>query len=220
MAQYADLKLRKSPKLKVADSTSRWSGFRGHAYVPAAIQTAAERPGNLQYANDETPPPLSIGIWHLGAMNAGSALPAVALPSIHLPGITFDAGLIYLAVVAVGPERLDDSDWRRPDFRKMSLGLQASGLVTAVSGALGGVAAGMSSANLSLAYATGVTSRIVAMAAGAILIAVAFVPVALGHVLSLPDGVVAGILFYAACYFIVSGPSSRCLACCRRGALW
>jgi hypothetical protein len=43
MAQYTDLKSRKSPKLKVADSTSRWSGFRGHAYVPAAIETAAER---------------------------------------------------------------------------------------------------------------------------------------------------------------------------------
>ena len=159
----------------------------------------------------------ALGIWHFGAASTGVALPAIALPSIHLPGITFDAGLIYLAVVAalvnvvdelgvlIGTERLDDADWRRPDFRKMSLGLQASGLATAVSGALGGVAAGMSSANLSLAYATGVTSRIVAMAAGAILIAVAFVPVALGHVLSLPDAVVAGILFYAACYFIVSG---------------
>ena len=64
---------------------------------------------------------------------------------------------------------------------------------------------GMSSASLSLAYATGVTSRVVAMAAGAILIDVTFVPLALKHVLSLPDAVVAGILFYAACYFIVSG---------------
>ncbi|MCX7348768.1 MAG: hypothetical protein NTZ54_04330, partial [Alphaproteobacteria bacterium] len=30
-------------------------------------------------------------------------------------------------------------------------------------------------------------------------------PLALKHVLSLPDAVVAGILFYAACYFVVSG---------------
>ena len=43
------------------------------------------------------------------------------------------------------------------------------------------------------------------MAAGGLLMAVTFVPLALKHVLSLPDAVVAGILFYAACYFIVSG---------------
>ena len=157
------------------------------------------------------------GHWNLGATSPGFDVPTFALPSIHLPGFAFDPGLIYLAAVAalvnvvdelgvlIGTERLDDADWRRPDFTKMSLGLQASGLFTAVSGALGGMAVGMSSANLSLAYATGVTSRVIGMAVGAILVLVTFVPAALEHVLSLPDAVVAGILFYAACYFIVSG---------------
>ena len=41
-------------------------------------------------------------------------------------------------------------------------------LETCANTTLGGAAMGMSSANLSLAYATGVTSRAVAMAAGAI----------------------------------------------------
>jgi len=159
----------------------------------------------------------ALGVWHFGDTRAAIDVPVLALPSIHVPGITFNAGLIYLAVVAalvnvvdelgvlIGTERLDDADWRRPNFSRMSMGLQASGLGTAVSGALGGAAIGMSSANLSLAYATGVTSRVVGVAMGVILVAVTFVPVALKHVLSLPDAVVAGILFYAACYFIVSG---------------
>lgn len=159
----------------------------------------------------------ALGVWHFGDTRAAIEVPVLSLPSIHVPGITFSAGLIYLAVVAalvnvvdelgvlIGTERLDDADWRRPNFSRMSMGLQASGLGTAVSGALGGVALGMSSANLSLAYATGVTSRAVGVAMGAILVAVTFVPVALKHVLSLPDAVVAGILFYAACYFVVSG---------------
>lgn len=158
-----------------------------------------------------------LGVWQVGATNAALDGPAVALPAIHLPGFTFNIGLVYLAVVAalvnvvdelgvlIGTERLDDADWRRPNFTTMSKGLQASGLFTAISGVLGGTAMGMSSANLSLAYATGVTSRVVAMAAGVILIGVTFVPLALRHVLSLPDAVVAGILFYAACYFFVSG---------------
>ena len=157
------------------------------------------------------------GIWEFGKATSGLDVPTIAFPSIHLPGFHFDPALIYLAAVAalvnvvdelgvlIGTERLDDADWRRPDFEKMSRGLQFSGLFSAISGALGGVATGMSSSNLSLAYATGVTSRVVAMAVGAILVAVTFVPVALKHVLSLPDAVVAGILFYAACYFVVSG---------------
>lgn len=157
------------------------------------------------------------GLWPVAAAPTGFDVPTFALPSLHVPGFTFDAGLIYLAAVAalvnvvdelgvlIGTERLEDADWRRPDFRKMSLGLQSSGLATAVSGALGGVALGMSSANLSLAYATGVTSRAIGVAVGVILMLVTFVPAALEHVLSLPDAVVAGILFYAACYFIVSG---------------
>ncbi|PZF78377.1 hypothetical protein DK847_00710 [Aestuariivirga litoralis] len=159
----------------------------------------------------------ALGVWQPGDAKTGLDVPAFALPSIHLPGLTFDMGLVYLAVVAalvnvvdelgvlIGTERLDDADWRRPNFTTMSKGLQASGVFTALSGLLGGTAVGMSSANLTLAYATGVTSRAVAMAAGGLLMAVAFVPLALKHVLSLPDAVVAGILFYAACYFIVSG---------------
>lgn len=160
---------------------------------------------------------LALGAWDLSAAKPGLEVPLLALPSIHLPGFSFSIGLLYLAAVAalvnivdelgvlISTERLDDADWRRPDFSKMARGLQVCGLSTAVSGALGGSAIGMSSANLSLAYATGVTSRVVAMAAGAILIGMTFVPVALQHVLSLPDAVVAGILFFAASYFIVSG---------------
>jgi len=160
---------------------------------------------------------LVLGVWDLSAAKPALDVPLLSLPSIHLPGFSFSIGIFYLAAVAalvnvvdelgvlISTERLDDADWRRPDFSKMARGLQASGLSTAISGALGGSAIGMSSANLSLAYATGVTSRVVAMAAGAILIGMTFVPVALQHVLSLPDAVVAGILFFAACYFIVSG---------------
>jgi xanthine permease XanP len=160
---------------------------------------------------------LALGAWDLSAAKTELNVSAFSLPSIHVPGFSFSIGLLYLAAVAalvnvvdelgvlIGTERLEDADWRRSDISRVARGLQASGLSTAVSGALGGSAMGMSSANLSLAYATGVTSRVVAMAAGVILVGVTFIPVALKHVLSLPDAVVAGILFFAACYFIVSG---------------
>lgn len=140
-----------------------------------------------------------------------------AIPTLSFPGFEFDSGLILIAAVAalvnvvdelgvlIGTERLDDSDWRKPDFNKVTRGLQTSGLLTTLSGALGGVALGMSSANLSLAYATGVTSRVVAIATGGFLVAVAFLPFLLNVVLSMPNAVLAGLLFYSAAYFIVSG---------------
>lgn len=158
-----------------------------------------------------------VGIGHFNDPMPGPEVAAISLPNIHVPALRWDLGLIYLAIIAalvnivdelgvlIGSERLDDADWQRPDFGRLAKGLQSSGLFTAISGALGGAGLGMSSANLSLAYATGVTSRIVANAAGSLIVAAAFLPVLLHYVLSLADAVVAGLLFYAACHFIVSG---------------
>jgi xanthine permease XanP len=158
-----------------------------------------------------------VGIGHFNDPMPGPEVAAISLPNIHVPALRWDLGLIYLAIIAalvnivdelgvlIGSERLDDADWQRPDFGRLAKGLQSSGLFTAISGALGGAGLGMSSANLSLAYATGVTSRIVATAAGSLIVAAAFLPVLLHYVLSLADAVVAGLLFYAACHFIVSG---------------
>ena len=158
-----------------------------------------------------------VGIGHFNDPMPGPEVAAISLPNIHVPALRWDPGLIYLAIIAalvnivdelgvlIGSERLDDADWQRPDFGRLAKGLQSSGLFTAISGALGGAGLGMSSANLSLAYATGVTSRIVATAAGSLIVAAAFLPVLLHYVLSLADAVVAGLLFYAACHFIVSG---------------
>lgn len=158
-----------------------------------------------------------LDIGHFSAPMSGPAVSAIAVPNISLPLLSWEPELIFLAIIAamvnvvdelgvlIGSERLDDADWQRPDFRKLARGLQTSGLFTAISGALGGAGIGMSSANLSLAYATGVTSRIVATVAGGLIVVASFLPVILHYVLSLADAVVAGLLFYAACHFIVSG---------------
>jgi xanthine permease XanP len=155
--------------------------------------------------------------WYLANQDKYLSAPFFALPGLHFPGFTFSPGLIPIAAIAalvnvvdelgvlIGTERLEDADWRKPDFRKVSRGLQASGLFTTLSGLVGGVALGMSSANLSLAYATGVTSRVIAMVTGGVLALVAFLPFFLGILRTLPDSVLAGLLFYAAAYFVVSG---------------
>lgn len=155
--------------------------------------------------------------WHYDRVDNSLSQPLFSFPSFQLPSFQFDQGLILIAAMAalvnivdelgvlIGTERLDDADWRKPDFTKMSRGLQTCGFFSAVSGVLGGFALGMSSANLSLAYATGATSRVIAIAAGALLIVVAFMPKVLFLVTTMPDPVLAGVLFYSASYFIVSG---------------
>jgi hypothetical protein len=63
----------------------------------------------------------------------------------------------------------------------------------------------VSSANLGLAHATGVTAWRVGVAAGVVLMAAAFVPPIAGLIALTPAPVIGGILIYTASYLIVAG---------------
>lgn len=146
-----------------------------------------------------------------------TGLPLVSPPHPVLP--SFDVGLplitafVLLSIVSavddmgvlISTDRLDDADWSKPDMVKLSRGVSSLGFMSVVSGFLGGGFLGLSSTNIGLAFATGVTSRIVGVAAGLILIAVSFFPAVLAVVTAMPDAVIGGILAYAASYFIVAG---------------
>lgn len=144
-------------------------------------------------------------------------LPVVSPPHPVLPtfqiGLPLIAAFVLLSVVSavddmgvfISTDRLDDADWSKPDMVKLSRGVSSLGFMSVISGFLGGGFLGLSSTNIGLAFATGVTSRIVGVAAGLILIAVSFFPVVLAVVTAMPDAVIGGILAYAASYFIVAG---------------
>ena len=158
-----------------------------------------------------------IEYWNNSPLQSSINHSLFSLPSPQIPSFALDEGLILIAAMGailnvvgelgtlIGADRLDDADWRKPDFKKMSRGLQTGGIFTVFSGLLGGFALGMSVANLSLAYATGASSRMIAIVAGAMLVIVAFMPKLLSLVTMMPDPVLAGVLFYTASYFIVSG---------------
>lgn len=147
-------------------------------------------------------------------MNSASyfAPPQPVLPSFNLE-FPFLAAFVLLAIVSVvddmgvliSTDRLDDAEWSKPNMRQLSRGLRTVGVSNVVSSLFGGAFMGLSSTNIGLAFATGVTSRIVGIAAGGLLIAAAFFPKLLALVTAMPDPVVGGILFYAASYFIVAG---------------
>jgi xanthine/uracil permease len=150
-----------------------------------------------------------------GAMFAGVPLlspPRPVLPSFDV-GLPLIAAFVLLAIVSavddmgvfISTDRLDDAEWSKPDMAKLSRGVSSMGSASIVSGFLGGGFLGLSSTNIGLAFATGVTSRIVGVAAGIIMIAASFFPALLALVTAMPDAVIGGILAYAASYFIVAG---------------
>ena len=138
--------------------------------------------------------------------------PRPVLPSFDI-GLPLIAAFVLLAIVSsvddmgvlISTDRLDDTDWSKPDMAKLSRGVSSMGFASIVSGFLRGGFLGLSSTNIGLAFATGVTSRIVGTAAGMIMVAASFFPAVPAVVTAMPDAVIGGIIAYAASYFIVAG---------------
>ena len=139
-------------------------------------------------------------------------LPQLRMPSLSLEP-SFLAGYAIVAMIAavdnmgviISTDRLDDAEWSRPDVGQISRGVSSLGATTIFSALLGGTHLGLSSTNIGLAVATGVTSRVVGITAGLIMAGIAFFPAALAVVIAMPDPVLGGILAFAASYFIVAG---------------
>lgn len=140
------------------------------------------------------------------------ALPQLVLPSFDLKA-SFLLAFILIAVVSaiddvgvmVPMDRLDDAAWSKPNIPQISRGLSSHGVTNILSSLLGSTVLGLSSSSVGLAFATGVTSRVVGIVAGGIMILISFFPKVLAVVAAMPDPVLGGVLAYAAGYFIVSG---------------
>ena len=140
------------------------------------------------------------------------ALPQLVLPSFAMKA-SFLLAFVCIAVVSaiddvgvmVPTDRLDDAAWSKPNVPQISRGLSSHGVTNILAGLLGSTVLGLSSSNVGLAFATGVTSRVVGVAAGGLLILLSFFPKILAVVAAMPEPVLGGVLAYAAGYFIVSG---------------
>lgn len=152
---------------------------------------------------------------YFGAMVAQAsifAMPQITLPSFDLK-ISLLLAFLILAVVSaiddigviVSSDKLDDAAWSKPDIAQISRGVSSFGGINILSGLVGGSFLGFSFSNIGLAFATGVTSRVVGVVAGITMIAISFFPKILAVVTAMPEPVLGGILGYAASYFIISG---------------
>ena len=107
--------------------------------------------------------------------------------------------------IAVAADKLNDVKWRRPDMNMVGRAVGCHGLGVFLNGLAGTLSSGLSSANLGLAHATGVSSRWVGIMAGIFLMVASGLPKLLAFIAQLPQPIRGAILVYTAGYMLVSG---------------
>lgn len=102
-------------------------------------------------------------------------------------------------------QKINDADWRRPDMPTISRGILVDGIGGILPGLIGGFGQSTSSSNVGLSLATGATSRVIAYAAGGIIIALAFLPRLSELFIMMPPPVMGATLIFAISFMIIAG---------------
>jgi len=102
-------------------------------------------------------------------------------------------------------QKINDADWKRPDMPIISRGILVDGIGGILPGLMGGFGQSTSSSNVGLSVATGATSRVIAFAAGGIIIALAFFPRLSELFIIMPPPVIGATLIFAISFMIIAG---------------
>lgn len=158
-----------------------------------------------------------VGVIHVDMAAELAKVSLVALPNLALPEWRFDPALLPLValVLAMGLldvfsttvtlERMDDADWRRPNMGATQRAVTASGIGNVLAGLVTGFPIATSSSAVGLAFATGATSRIIGVVAGAMVCAAAFFPKVIMALSLIPSPVIGGIILFTAAFMIATG---------------
>ena len=160
---------------------------------------------------------LLMGTLHWADIRAQWAQPLFGIPHRVAWGMAFRFELLLPFLVigisatlkTVGDltlcQKMNDADWERTDMRSASGGVMANSFGTLLSGVFGGVAQNNASACLGLELATGVTSCAIALPAGIIVIALAFVPGLAATFAIMPAPIMGAQLIYSTCFLMLGG---------------
>ncbi len=158
-----------------------------------------------------------LGVDHPDAARIIADTPLMAWPQPTLPDLRIEPSLLPLMAllvlinlvdvlsVTVSLERMNDADWRRADMRAAQRAVTACGIGNMLNGLSGGFQSGLSSSSVGLAFATQATARVIGIAAGALIFAIAFFPKAIVALTLIPSPVIGGILLYTSAYLVVAG---------------
>jgi len=102
-------------------------------------------------------------------------------------------------------QKINDADWKRPNMQRISPGVLVDGIGGILPGIIGGYGQSTSSSNVGLSAATGATSRVIAYAAGGIIIVLAFLPRLSELFIIMPAPVMGATLIFAISFMIIAG---------------
>jgi NCS2 family nucleobase:cation symporter-2 len=160
---------------------------------------------------------IPLGLLSWAEIQAQWSQPFLGIPHRAADGIAFRPSLLIPFLVigiaatlkTVGDitlcQKMNDSQWERTDLKSASGGVMANSLGTIFSGLLGGVAQNNASSSLGLELATGVTSRAIALPAGLIVIALAFIPGLAASFAIMPPPIMGAELIYSTCFLMLGG---------------
>ena len=107
--------------------------------------------------------------------------------------------------VVTTAQRINDAGWKRPDTDNIARGIVGDGLGCLAAGLVGAPGQSSAASLVGLSSATSATSRAIAFAAAAFLVAFAFIPKVAAAVIGLPLGIAGAILVFTASFLVVSG---------------
>ncbi len=143
--------------------------------------------------------------------------PWIGLPSFRQVSWSFNVAMIAPfaiasianAMKAAGTlticQKMNDADWVRNDMRPITGGVLADGLASIMAGIGGALAINTSTPAVGLASATGVASRKVAYAVGAIFIILGFFPKLPAILGLMPRPVIVAALLFAVSFIMING---------------
>ena len=141
----------------------------------------------------------------------------VSIPQVRHIAFSFDAALAipFMVVALAGSlkaigvttmcQKLNDADWVRPNLMSVRGGVFGEGLGTVISGALGGYALNVSPGGVAVSAASGVASRYVGFAIGALLGVGAFFPVISAVLAAIPSPLMAASIAFTSCFLMAHG---------------
>ncbi len=157
------------------------------------------------------------GVLSKEAWGVLNELHLFAIPHFPDGGLAFSPAMILpftvaaLAVTLKGIgditalQRINDASWVRAEMGSISRGTLANGLANIFAGLVGTLGLTPSTANIGLQAATGMSSRVIGYAVGAILIVLAFLPSVTGSLILMPRPVMGAALLFSACFVMISG---------------
>jgi NCS2 family nucleobase:cation symporter-2 len=160
---------------------------------------------------------LVFGLVTADRVSSFLAAPIFALPKPHYLAYDFRLSLIPAFLMAgtaamlrtVGVittcQKINDSDWKRPEIGSIQRGILADGIGCMIGGLLGVMGMNTAPSLVGVSKATGATSRYIAFSCAAILVVFAFIPKYAALFLLLPQPVIGAAMVFTSSFMIAGG---------------